>query len=135
MNSNKEQERREQAKDFSSLFEEFRADITSYTNKRLNYIKLTALERLSQTSALLAVGLITTFLAFCLFGFGLIALSFYLGEALHSNAAGFGAVALFWLILLILVLVFYKPLKNFFLNRTIRILYNLEREEEDDEQK
>lgn len=133
MNSNKEH--KEQAKDFSSLFEEFRADITSYTNKRLNYLKLTALERLSQTSALLAIGLIASFLAFCLFGFTLIALSFYLGEALNSNAAGFGIVALFWLFLLILVFVFYKPIKDFFLNRTIRILYNLEREEEEDEQK
>ncbi len=133
MNSNKEH--KEQAKDFSSLFEEFRTDITSYTNKRLKYLKLTALERLSQTSALLAIGLIASFLAFCLFGFALIALSFYLGETLNSNAAGFGIVALFWLFLLVLVFVFYKPIKDFFLNRTIRILYTLEREEEDDEQK
>lgn len=132
MSSNKEE--RAQATDFSTLFQELKADLTSYLNSRIAYHKLVFLERLSQTSSLLAIGLAATFLAFSAFAFALIALSFYIGELLGSYAAGFGIVALFWLFLLILVFVFYKPIKDFFLNRTIRILLKLDKEDENEQE-
>lgn len=127
-------ENREQANDFGSLFQEIKADLTGYVNNRISYFKLNFLERLSQSSSLLAIGLIAAFLGFSAFSFGLMALGFYLGEVLNSNAAGFAVVALCWLILLILVILLRNPIKNFFLNRTIRILYKLEKEEEDGQQ-
>lgn len=127
-------ENREQARDISSLFQEIKEDLTNYINNRLAYHRLAFLEKVSQVSSLLAIGLIGIFLGFSAFSFGLMALGFYLGEVLQSNAAGFGIVALFWLVLLILILIFYKPLKEFFLNRTVRILTNLDEEVEKDEQ-
>lgn len=126
-------EEREQAKDFNSLFQELKTDLTCYLNNRLGYFKLSFLERLGQTSSLLALGLIVTFLAFSVFGFALIALGFYLGELLNSYAAGFGVVALCWLGLLLIILLLRNPLKEFFLNRTIRILYKIEKEAEDEQ--
>lgn len=126
-------ENREQANDFGTLFQEIKADLTGYVNNRIGYLKLHFLERLSQTSSLLAFGLIVAFLIVSVFCFALVALGFYLGEILHSNAAGFGVVALCWLLLLVLVLLFRNPIKSYFLNRTITILYKLEKEGDDEQ--
>lgn len=129
MSNNQE---KEQAKDFSSLFQELREDTTAYAEHRLQYFKLYLLERLSKSSSLLALGLIIAFLAFSAFCFALIALAFLLGELLGSNAQGFGVVALFWLVLLIIIILLREPIKSYFLNRTVRLLYKIDKEDSEE---
>lgn len=124
---------KEQAKDLASLFQEMKNDATAYVEHRLQYFKLTSLERLSHSSSLLALGLIIAFLGFSAFSFALIALGFFLGEMLDSNALGFGLVALFWLVFLVVILLLREPIKKYFLNRTVRLLYKIDKEGRDDE--
>lgn len=131
MNNNSDKER-ERAQDFGALFQEMKDDAVIYTEHRLKYFRLSFLEKLSKSSSLLALGLIIAFLGFSAFCFALMALAFFLGEVFNSNALGFGTVALFWLVFLVVILFFKEPIKDYFLNRTVRILYKIDNEENDD---
>lgn len=122
-----------QANDLGSLFQEIKADLISYINNRITYYRLDFLERVSKSASLLALGLIVAFLAFSAFCFALMALAYFLGELLNSTAAGFGVVALFWIVVLLLVLLFREPIKKYFLHRTVRQLYKMEKEADLDE--
>lgn len=123
---------KEQAQDFGTLFREMKDDALSYAEHRGQHLRLNFLERLSKVSSLLALGLIMAFLFFSAFCFALIALGFFLGELLNSSAMGFGVVALLWLFLLLLVVLFREPIKSYFLNRTVRLLYKIDKEGSDD---
>lgn len=129
-NTEKEKER---AQDLGALFREMKDDATVYVEHRLQYFKLSSLEKLSQASSLLAIGLLIAFLGFSAFSFALIALGFFFGELLGSNAMGFGVVALFWLVVLFIIFLLREPIKSYFLNRTVRILYKIDEEGKDDD--
>lgn len=125
---------REQAKDLNSLFEQIKADILSYVNHRLAHYRLDILEKTSKYSSVVLLTLIIVFLSFATFAFALIAIAFYIGEVVGSTAAGFGIVALFWLIILAIILIFRRPLKDYILNKAASQLYTIEKEEDYDEE-
>lgn len=121
---------REQAKDFSSLFEQIKTDILSYVNHRLAHYRLDILEKTSKYSSVIVLTLIIAFVGFAAFAFALIGIALYIGEKVGSLPAGFGIVALFWLVFLIIVLIFREPIKEYFLNKAAGQLYKIEKEEE-----
>lgn len=121
---------REQAKDFSSLFEQIKTDILNYVNHRLAHYRLDILEKTSKYSSVIILTLIIAFVGFSAFAFALIGIALYIGEQVGSLPAGFGIVALFWLVFLIIVLIFREPIKEYFLNKAAGQLYKIEKEEE-----
>ncbi len=124
---------RERANDLNSLFEQIKSDILSYVNHRLAHYRLDILEKTSKYSSVVLLTLIMVFMGFAAFAFALIGIALYIGEVVGSTAAGFGIVALFWLVLLVIVLIFKEPLKDYILNKAAGQLYQIEKEEDHDE--
>ena len=122
---------REEAKDLNAIFQQIKSDLVSYLNHRLTHYRLDILEKTSKYSSVIILALITAFIGFAAFAFALIGIALYVGELVGSAAAGFGIVALFWLILLIVVLLFKDSIQNYFLNKAAGQLYKIEKEEED----
>lgn len=119
--------------DLNSLFNELRVDILNYTRNRLSYYKLGLIEKSSKIIALLSLGIVITSMLLCSLTFTLIALGFHFGNIYNNNALGFGLVALIWLGIFLIVVLLRKPIKNFILNRCISILYNVQKEEDNDD--
>lgn len=124
---------REEAKDLNSLFQQIKADLVSYFNHRLAHYRIDILEKTSKYSSVVILALIMLFLGFAAFAFALIGIALYIGQMVGSTAAGFGIVALFWLVLLIIVLFFKNRLEDFILNKAAGQLYKIEKEEDRDE--
>ncbi|MDD4777958.1 MAG: phage holin family protein [Fermentimonas sp.] len=109
-------------KKVSTLFEEMRDDIGKYINSTLELGKLEAFEKFSLGSSAFLYGLI-------LAGAGLIALLFilvtaglYLSELLDSLWLGFGIVAAFTLLVLVILLFIRKPMQKKYTNVIVRFL-------------
>ena len=125
---------KQHAKDFSTLFEEIKDNLVSYVNHRLAHYRLDLLEKTSKSSSLIGFWVILAFVGFAAFAFALIGIALLIGEKLGSTAYGFGIVALFWLILLILVILFREPIKDFILNKVAGQLHKIEKEVEGEEE-
>lgn len=117
-------------KDFNILFEELKVELLDYADKKFNYFKLSAYEKISIVFALLAFAGIVAILGVGLLFFGLFGLAFFIGELLNSFAAGFGILFAFILLILIVLLVFNKPLRHFIMNKAIIIIRKVEANED-----
>lgn len=119
--------------DLNSLFSELRLDMLSYIKTRFAYYKLDLIEKSSKIISMLSLGIVMAGILLCSFIFALISLGFYLGNVYNSNALGFGLVSLIWLAVFLIIILLRKPIKNFILNRCISILYNVQKEEDNDD--
>ena len=117
-------------------FEEIFSEARTYLDTRVEYTRLFLVKRASKMFADLvtnAVVIICFTLAFLL---GTITLALFLAEVLGSYAAGFGIVALLYLLFAIVVyLAKDKFIEKAIVNFTIRKYFNKLEEDEDDEQK
>lgn len=116
-------------KDLSSLLEDIKLELLGYVNKRIKYLKLDSFEKGSIVASSIGYSLIVAIIAGTIIFFSLLGLAFFLGELLDSQAAGFGVLALFSLLILIVVLICRKRLKSFLLNKTITFLNKLDKNE------
>lgn len=119
----------EKDKDFSTLLDEVKLDLLSYTNTRIKLFKLDAFEKLGISASAMGYGLIVITLVFTILFFVLIGLAFFIGELLKSLALGFAILAAFSILVLIIILICGKPLKMFLLNKIIVFLQNLDKNE------
>jgi len=117
-------------------FEEIFSEARTYLDTRVEYMRLFLVKRASKMFADLvtnAVVIICFTLAFLL---GTITLALFLAEVLGSYAAGFGIVALLYLLFAIVVyLAKDKFIEKAIVNFTIRKYFKKLEEDEDDEQK
>jgi len=117
-------------------FEEIFSEARTYLDTRVEYTRLFLVKRASKMFADLvtnAVVIICFTLAFLL---GTITLALFLAEVLGSYAAGFGIVALLYLLFAIVVyLAKDKFIEKAIVNFTIRKYFKKLEEDEDDEQK
>ena len=109
-------------KKVSTLFEEMRDDIGKYINSTLELGKLEAYEKLSLGSSAFLYGLILAGVCLMALLFILVAAGLYLAELLGSLWIGFGIVAAFALLIVIVLLIIKKPLNKKFANKIIRFL-------------
>ncbi|HBT85059.1 MAG: phage holin family protein [Fermentimonas sp.] len=109
-------------KKVSTLFEEMRDDIGKYINSTLELGKLEAYEKLSLGSSAFLYGLILAGVCLMALLFILVAAGLYLAELLGSLWIGFGIVAAFALLIVIVLLIIKKPLNKKFTNKIIRFL-------------
>ena len=117
-------------------FEEIFSEARTYLDTRVEYMRLFLVKRASKMFADLvtnAVVIICFTLAFLL---GTITLALFLAEVLGSYAAGFGIVALLYLLFAIVVyLAKDKFIEKAIVNFTIRKYFKKLEEDEEDEQK
>lgn len=109
-------------KKVSTLFEEMRDDVTNFISSSLELGKLELYERVSLGSAVLSYGLIIGGIALIAIFFGLVAAALYLGELLQNYWAGFGIVAAFSILVLLILLLFKKQFSKTVTNNVVRFL-------------
>lgn len=79
-------------------------DVKEYINLRMQLIQLNVTEKVSVAlSNLISIGAAIIFFVL-FFIFGSFALSYWLGNVFNSNAAGFGALAAFYLLIGLIIL-------------------------------
>lgn len=112
------------------FFEETQDLLERYLSNRVQLVKLQLAEKSARVTTLLAAGLIIAFLGFFVLLFSSIMLGFYFSEILHSQFFGFGIVAGIYFLLLLLVVIFRKPLLDQFIFRKIvAILFDTDEDE------
>lgn len=112
------------------FFEETQDLLERYLSNRVQLVKLQLAEKSARVTTLLAAGLIIAFLGFFVLLFSSIMLGFYFSEKLHSQFFGFGIVAGIYFLLLLLVVIFRKPLLDQFIFRKIvAILFDTDEDE------
>ena len=117
-------------KNVSTLFEEMRDDVSNFITSTIELGKLEVYEKISLGSSAISYGLIIAGVTLFALLFIFITLGLYLGELLQSSWAGFGIVAAFALLLVLVMLFVGKPYKRKVSNRVVRFL--IENDEKDD---
>lgn len=118
----------EKDKDLSTLLDDIKLDLLSYINKRIKLFKLSAFEKLGISASVIGYGLIVITMVFTILFFTLIGLAFFIGELLQSLALGFGILAAFSILVLIIILLCGKQFRLFLLNKIIVFLRNLDKD-------
>jgi hypothetical protein len=117
-------------KKVSTLFEEMRDDVGKFIKSTLELGKLEAFEKLSLGSSAFLYGLIVAGAGTIALLFVLVSAGIYLGELLGSLWMGFGIVAAFTLLVVIILLLVRKPIQRSFTNSIVRFL--LKQDDKDD---
>ncbi|MBD8389463.1 NfeD family protein [Dysgonomonas sp. BGC7] len=117
-------------KGLNTLLDEIKQELLSYINRRLRLIKLDSFEKLSISTSILGYGLIVFTIVGTILFFLFIGIAFFIGELLNSLAAGFGIMALFSLLVLLIVFMLRKGIKKSILNNTIKFLRKIDANEE-----
>jgi amino acid transporter len=109
----------EQGYNLSSLIAKLKADAQELIESKIELLKLEILEKTSIAGSFIIWGLIMINLVFFLFLFAFIALGFLIGQWISNVAGGFAIVAVLYLLILIVLVIFRKPvftgLQNMFL--------------------
>lgn len=87
-------------KDSGKIFHELKEDVSAYVELKLELLKLNTYERTGKLISILSYDLILLFLAFFAILFIFLALGLFLGDYFDSLGAGFGVVALLYLLLI-----------------------------------
>lgn len=112
--------------DSKTPLEQIKEDLQTYVNRRLKLFKLEAYEKGAISSSILGYGVIVISIVAVILFFSLIGAAFFLGELFDSLAAGFGILALFSLLVLLIVILSRKKIKKSILNKTIEFLRKVE---------
>ncbi|NDV95551.1 hypothetical protein D0T84_11605 [Dysgonomonas sp. 521] len=119
----------EDEKSLNIIIEEIKLELLSYINRRIRLFKLDAFEKLSISASGLGYGLIILAIVAVILFFVLIGMAFFVGELLNSLAAGFGIMALFSLLVLLVVVLCRGKIKQSILHNTIRFIRKVEADE------
>lgn len=117
-------------KSLNTLIEEIKLELLSYINRRVRLFKLDAFEKVSISASGLGYGLIILVIVAAILFFLLIGMAFFVGELLNSLAAGFGIMALFSLLVLLIVILCRKKIKRSLLHTTIKFIRKVEADEQ-----
>lgn len=109
-------------KKVSEFFEEIKGDVSTYVADTVEYAKLEVYEKVSLSSAVVTYGLLLAGVSLFAFLFIFVSLGFYLAELLQSDWQGFGIVALAAIVIVLLLLLIGKSLKNTITNAMVRFL-------------
>lgn len=105
-----------------NIAEEIKENLVSYIDLKGKIFKLSAYENIAQTTAILTYGLI--FLTISLFTilFIFVTLGLILGTYLNSFAGGFAIVSALYLLILALIFINRKKLKELLIEKILTIL-------------
>lgn len=119
-------------KKVSTLLEEMKNDISNFVSSSLELGKLEMYEKVSLGSATIIYGLVVAGIALSAFFFTLVTAALYLGELLGSLWMGFGIVALFSILIMLIIILLKKYFKNNITNGVIRFLMSQDDNDKDD---
>ncbi len=105
-----------------TLFEEMRGDISNFITATLELGKLEVYEKISLASSTITYSLIVAGIALLTLFFILVTVGIYLGEVFQNTWVGFGIVAAFALLVLLIMLLLKKPFKKKVTNRVVSFL-------------
>ncbi len=106
---------------------DLKEEFSSYIRLRIELFRISSYEKIARVSASLITGLLITILVMFFSVFGSVAAGLYIGHISGSPIAGFGIVAGFYLLLLLIVLIFRKSLfEKVIINKMIVILFENE---------
>ena len=107
-----------------SFFEDTKIKLQQYIQQRILLLQLQATDKISRiASSVISVILLIVVLLFMLL-FASITAAFWLTSVTGSFIAGFGIIALFYLLVFLFILIFLrKMLRNLFINKIIRLFY------------
>lgn len=117
-------------KNLNTALGDIKLELLSYINRRIRFFRLDAYEKLSISASILGYGLIVFCIVAVMLFFILLGIAFFIGELLNSQAAGFGVMALFSLLVLLIVFLLRKKIKKSLLNKTIMFIRKVEANEE-----
>lgn len=105
-----------------NIAEEIKENLVSYIDLKGKIFKLSAYENIAQTTAILTYGLI--FLTISLFTilFIFVTLGLILGTYLNSFAGGFAIISALYLLILALIFINRKKLKELLIEKILTIL-------------
>jgi len=121
----------ERNESLNTLLEEIKLELLNYINRRVRLFKLDAFEKGGIASSILGYGLIVFIIVGVMLFFTLIGLAFFLGELLNNQSAGFGIMALFSLLVLIIVFLNGKRIRRSILYKTIAFFRKLDANDEE----
>lgn len=118
--------------DSNEIFRKLKKDITEYVELKFELLKLNTYERTGKVIAVLSYSLILLSLVFFVILFIFLALGFYLGEMFHSLGAGFGVVAIFYLIMIFITLKIKIRIVDMVMNIVISALNTSDKEDKEE---
>ena len=101
---------------------DMKSDVKELIRLRIEILRLEAFEKASVVGSFVIYGLVVVNLVFFVLLFAFVALGFLIGEWVKNTAAGFGIVAAFYLIGLIVMLLGHKPIFLWFKNLLLKEL-------------
>ena len=105
-----------------------------YVDTQIQLARLKALSRASRIAGSLFVDVSKVILTLLVLFFLAMALGFYLGELLHSNALGFLATAGILIVIILIIRVFEPNIETLFTNFTIQKITSKWMDEDDSEE-
>src|SRR5258706_10146297 len=119
-----------------SFFEETQEMVEDYVSNRLQLLKLQTAEKSSKLISLLLTVLVMALLSFFILLFLSMTLGYYLAQKTGSLFTGFEIVAIFYVLLLVVVLYLRKRyLDKYISNTVIRIFFDTTADDDDTEEK
>ena len=103
-------------KKVSTLFEEMKDDLSGYVSNRLRLVKLRTYVQASKSVGLLTFGLILILLVLLALVMIFATLAIYLGEVLESMSLGFAIASLVAILIIVIVIMARKSIRNKFTN-------------------
>ena len=115
---------------FSEFYQENSKLLSEYLDTRLQLIRLMAIRTISRTFSMFIVVCLVSFMVLFFLLFLVISFSWLMADAIGSAALGFLCGAGVFLLILVLGIIFRKPL---FLNPLIRLFIHTSTQEEDED--
>ena len=115
---------------FSEFYQENSKLLSEYLETRMQLIRLMAIKTISRTFSMFIVVCLVSFMVLFFLLFLVIAFSWLMADATGSAALGFLCGAGVFLLILVLGIIFRKPL---FLNPLIRMFIHTSTQEEDED--
>jgi putative superfamily III holin-X len=107
-----------------NYFRETKQRVSQYIQNRILLLRLQATDKASNIAATIITIVIIVLIGLFLLIFASITLGCWLAELTGSLTAGFGIVALFYLVVLLAVIFFLrKMLSNFFISKFINLIH------------
>ena len=113
-----------------SFFEDTQDLVEQYLSNRVKLLKLQAVEKTSRLATLLFTGIVIGLLGFFALLFISLLAAILLSEQLHSFIYGFGLIALFYLVLLVVLMLCRPSLGRFFFHKMASLLFESNQDDE-----
>ena len=109
-------------KKVGTLFEEMKDDLSDYVSNRLRLFKLQTYAKSSKSAAALIYTIVAILLLMFALNFVFITLALYLGQILGSMPLGFGIVALFSILIVVIIIMTRKSIRRGLTNKIVSSL-------------